>query len=491
MNQINPPQARCRAAAARRGITPPVGIYHRMWGAATHDRATGVHRPLLATVLGLEVCDGQPPLRRVIVGIDHCLMWHDDLDRLRNEVCQHAGVSPQELHIAFSHTHAAGLMDRSRAHLPGGELIGPYLDQLALTIADAVREVLGGLHEATVRYGAGRCNLAMNRDQWDAASNQFVCGLDPAAPTDDTLLVASVTALDGEPIATVVNYACHPTTLAWENTLISSDYVGALRDIVESATRGSCLFLLGACGDLGPREGFVGDTKVADRHGRELGYAVLSTLESLSPPRQCYQYRGPVVSGATLGDWRYEPLTAAAASAKSTWLHHDWTVDIPYLNGLPTLEQTRQELDHWSTAERQAQLAGEATQARDCRAQVERMQRQMIRIGQLPPGDAFSLPISLWRLGDGYWLFLEGEYYQQLQRALRAAFPGRPIIVATVVDGWRPAYLPTRETYGRGIYQEQVAILTPGCLEMVIDTVTAQFDAWDTSTASNATANNR
>ena len=35
-------------------ITPPVGIYHRMWGAATHDRATGVHKPLLATLLWLE-----------------------------------------------------------------------------------------------------------------------------------------------------------------------------------------------------------------------------------------------------------------------------------------------------------------------------------------------------------------------------------------------------------------------------------------------------
>ena len=33
----------------RRDTTPPSGIYARMWGAATHDLATGVHRPLSAT----------------------------------------------------------------------------------------------------------------------------------------------------------------------------------------------------------------------------------------------------------------------------------------------------------------------------------------------------------------------------------------------------------------------------------------------------------
>src|SRR6266850_1110918 len=48
--QVDTPQSRCRFALAWADITPPVGIYHRMWGAAKHERATGVHRPLRATV---------------------------------------------------------------------------------------------------------------------------------------------------------------------------------------------------------------------------------------------------------------------------------------------------------------------------------------------------------------------------------------------------------------------------------------------------------
>ena len=52
-----------------RDVTPPVGIYHRMWGAATHDRSTGVHRPLTATALALSPLSGGPG--RVFVALDH------------------------------------------------------------------------------------------------------------------------------------------------------------------------------------------------------------------------------------------------------------------------------------------------------------------------------------------------------------------------------------------------------------------------------------
>ena len=46
---LDTPQSLCRFGIARCDITPPAGIYHRMWGAATHDRSTGIHRPLSAT----------------------------------------------------------------------------------------------------------------------------------------------------------------------------------------------------------------------------------------------------------------------------------------------------------------------------------------------------------------------------------------------------------------------------------------------------------
>ncbi|MFN8710055.1 MAG: hypothetical protein ACK50J_25575, partial [Planctomyces sp.] len=246
--RVQTPQSRCRAGVARRDITPPVGIYHRMWGAATHDRATGVHRPLLATVLvlcpsgelgsGSQVSPGNAVVPRrdvsipqmnddrvVILAIDHCLLWDEELRRLRDTICHRTLIPESCLQIAFSHTHAAGLMDRSRTALPGGELIGPYLDSLAITLAEAVQDAMLSLQPASIVYGTGSCSLAAHRDTWDAERKLFVCGYNPSGPTDSTVMIARVTDASGSPMAVLVNYACHPTTLAWDNTLISPDYI--------------------------------------------------------------------------------------------------------------------------------------------------------------------------------------------------------------------------------------------------------------------------
>jgi hypothetical protein len=479
MSHLNFPQARCSAGVSRRDITPPVGIYHRMWGAATHDRSTGVHRPLLATALVLESLDAAPSGRQVIVAIDHCLLRAGDMAQLRLAICRVTGTAENELQIAFSHTHGAGLMDRSRAALPGGNFIGPYLDRMAELISEAIEEAKSRIQLATIMYGLAHCDLATHRDFWDEASRQFVCGFNASGPTDSTLQLARIDDDAGKTISTVVNYACHPTTLAWDNTLISPDYIGAMRELVEQAHGGLCVFLQGASGDLGPREGYVGDPAVADRNGRRLGYAVLSALEAMPKAGMRYKYVGPVVSGATIGVWQDEPVGITEAEHHTAWRSRIWTLELPYRSDLPTVEQTEADFAQWQKAEEAARQADDAATARDCRAHVERMTRQLMRVAQLPPGERFPLSIRLWRLGNGYWLMLEGEYYHALQRTLRERFPAKPIVVATVVNGWRPAYLPTRETYGLGIYQEQVAVLAPGSLEAVIDAVSEQIANWE------------
>jgi hypothetical protein len=67
--------------------------------------------------------------------------------------------------------------------------------------------------------------------------------------------------------------------------------------------------------------------------------------------------------------------------------------------------------------------------------------------------------------GDAVWLFVPGEHYQSLQTSLRARFPGRPIVVVTLTGGWLPGYVPVAAAYGKGIYQESIALVAPGCAE--------------------------
>ena len=58
---------------------------------------------MLATALVLEAADGSDV--HAIVGIDHCLMWNEDMEVLQTAVCKATGLASEQLHIAFSHTH--------------------------------------------------------------------------------------------------------------------------------------------------------------------------------------------------------------------------------------------------------------------------------------------------------------------------------------------------------------------------------------------------
>lgn len=473
-SRVDTPQSRCRAGLARAEITPPVGIYHRMWGAALHDRATGVHRPLLATALWLEARDDAG--RLLVIGLDHCLLDRAEFTRIREKAGQAASIPPEDVFVSMSHTHGSAWMSRSRAHLPGGDLIGPYLDRLAETCAQLAAEAASRSQPATLVFGQSRCSLARHRDYWDERTRQFVCGFNPEGAADDTVALARVVSEAGQKtLGTVVNYACHPTTLAWENTLISPDYIGAMREVVEGHTGAPCLFLQGASGELGPLEGYVGDPAIADRNGRQLGFAALSGLEAIPAPGTCFEYAGPVVSGAILGTWNHRPLSDDASRANALWRTKRFTVELPYRLDLPTAEETRAELANWELEETAARMAGDAARISECRARAEQMTRQMSRLASLPPGRAYPLPLCIARMGGAIWVFTPAELYQSFQVTLREQFPDSSVLVATVTNDWQPGYIPPATSYGHGIYQEIIAATAPGSFEALTAEVVRQI----------------
>ena len=463
------PTSQLRVGFGRADTTPPVGIYHRMWGAARHDRASGVHRPLVGDVLafGALAGSGVELIRAYLDGVGLAQREHDDLVRILAEA---GGVSTDRVVVSYSHTHSGGVFYPDRIPLPGGKLIPAYLAQLGERLATACRQAVATLQPVVISYATGRCDLAANRDNWDEAFNGHVCGFNPDAPADDTVVVARLTDAAGKLFATLVNYACHPTTLAWDNSLISPDYVGAMRDVVETASSAPCIFAQGASGDLGPRHGFVGDTAIADKNGRQLGYAALSALQTLEPPLADFQYSGPVISGATIGVWANVPFDATRQAATSHFSGGSYLVELP-LKPRPEPAALRTEIAQWEARQKDADARGDAIAARDFGARAERARRWLGRLAALPAGPTFPFPYWVYRLGDAVWVTTGGEPYNLLQTSLRQRFPERTIVVSPLAGAGAAAYLLPRDRYGKGLYQEEPSSLAPGCLEMLIETI--------------------
>lgn len=430
-----PPSARVLTGVGRRDITPPVGIYARMWGAAKHDVSAGTHRPLSTTSLVIRAGRNAPPL--TLISVDLALLGDlggkDDERRMMAPLLEKLRLDPQRVMVNCTHTHGAPWTSLSRSSMPGGALLAPYLEQIAQAMYEATREALATVAPATFTWATGRCGLAANRDLTDPEprKKRIVCGYNPSIHADDTVLVGRVTRdTDDSMLATIVNYACHPTTLAWLNNLVSPDYIGAMREVVEGYGGGApCLFLQGASGELAPKHQYVGDPRVADGHGRRLGYATLEALESMLPPRQRLSYRGVVESGAPLAVWWPETFNPSREVAAVGF-------DVP----LPLKKMP-------APRELEKQLAA----CRD-RALRERLFRKLQIVKALGGGRTCPMRAWVWRVGGALFIAHCNEAYSCFQMELRKAFPDFAVVVMNVTGG-EMGYLSPPELYDQNIYQ--------------------------------------
>lgn len=438
----------CAVGVARRGVTPPVGIYARSWGAARHDVAEGVHRPLTVTTLVMRSLYADEPTLALVALDVGWFPYLPDERQMRSAVLNATGLDEDALLINFSHTHAGPYLNSQITDKPGAHFIEPYLNDLTGALVEAIIEARNAMRPAWITYGYGRCALAANRDFWAPDVGRYACGYNPATPADDTVLVARVTGEDGAIIAILVNYACHPTTLAWQNRLLSPDYVGAMRDTLESIYGAPCLFLYGAAGDLGPREGFVGDPAVADRNGRQLAYAAAAAIEALPPPASRFVYTGVVASGANLATWEYRPLDPADRARCAT-LRQQCAI-VP-LQRKPMLEP----------------IDPPGANRGDPIAEAEKASRRKWLQAALGDESVYPMTLWFWRLGDALLVACPNEAYAQMQIELRARFHHQPVLVLGCTNGTL-GYLPPRDAYGSGLYQEQQSPFLPGCLEQTI-----------------------
>jgi hypothetical protein len=443
---VSHPSFRGRIGISRVDITPPVGVYARNWGAATHDVASSIHRPLTLTVLTLAV-DSQD---ETLVLIDADLGWWktpETFHGFQSSLLKELSLQPSSLLFALTHTHAGPPLMEPDPSLPGGQQLTSWLEEVQQATVTAVGQAMSSQFDAILDWHVGRCGLATMRDLPDPrpGADRFVCGFNPQGQPDDTLFVGRVSDLTGKQHATLVNYACHPTTLAWDNTAISPDFIGAMRETVQSATGAPALFMQGASGDLAPRYQYVGDTAVADRHGRQLGFAALSTLHDMEPPGTQLVYDGTVESGAPLAVWRHQPL-AVGSDLRSLRT----TVELP--------------LKRWPAAE---ELERQRTACTE-RALEERLRRKRDIRRMTGDGAMYDLPVHAWRIGDAVLVGCCCEPYSQLQQDLRRRFPNRTILCMNLVNG-SIGYLPPTDLYDQEVYQVWQTPFDRGSLELTID----------------------
>jgi hypothetical protein len=439
-----PPSAFLKAGLSRRDINPPLGIRTSSWGASKSHVSTGLHNRITTTALVVFDAAG---LAQYLVTVDWG-WWQGKADDLavRGAVIKALGIQEDQLMLHLTHTHAGPTTASDVSHLQGGEFVAEYHAGTISNIVDACREAASNAVPAQITWAYGKCDLAVNRDL--PCGEIDVLGFNADVPADDTLTVGRVCDNDGEILGVIVNYPCHPTTLAWKNTKVSPDFVGEARDLIEARIKAPMLFLQGASGDLAPRDGYSGDTEVADKNGRILGFATLAVIEKMLTSGKSITFGGIVESGAVIGEWCEINFNGPSST-------HAIRLDIPVpLQKLPTIDELRQ---RWKDI--------------DEGARETRIDRAMkLRKGYIIEGAA-SHPVWIWAWGDAIVVAHPGEAYSYFQTQLRLRHPDRVILVLNCTNGPGYMYVPTPAAYKRLRYQAWQTLLAEGALEIITDQV--------------------
>ncbi len=239
-----------RAGIARVDITPDLPVEMGGYG-ARKGLSEGVHDRIFARAIAFESSGN----RLVMVSLD-LVGLGDAYESLQTAVLKEFGLKPEELLLAWTHTHSGPSpgLNRERAH-PNNI---SYTESLKLKLLKVVREAFNGMTPAHTAVGAGSSPVGASRRVLKADGSTRSGGAslarNPYGPTDKEVLVLKVTKPDGTPIAAVFDYATHNTSMGARNMQISGDVLGVAQQFVEKILGPNTLApaFVGAAGDINP-----------------------------------------------------------------------------------------------------------------------------------------------------------------------------------------------------------------------------------------------
>jgi hypothetical protein len=259
---------------AVRDITPSPGAH--LWGYRGRVKpAEGTLDPLFAKALVFQSGDDRVAILSLDLGR---VPANESCERIRGRAAE---IGVKYVFFAATHTHHGPVMENPDAS---------YMPFIEKEIFDTINEAAANSRPAKIGVARTFIDIAHNRRKIRDDGKCVMIWRNETrvetSPVDREALVVKLTDLDGAPLATLVNFACHPVVMGCSNYLYSADYVGELTRLVKEGTGAECVFLQGACGNINP---YLDKTPVESggveamlQVGRECADAVLAAYDAIN-----------------------------------------------------------------------------------------------------------------------------------------------------------------------------------------------------------------
>jgi hypothetical protein len=405
----------------------------------------GVHDDVSATALVLD--DGSS--RVAIVALDLLTINEHTAGAVRRL------LAPIEVVLCCSHTHSGPIAyadERSSRRSRG------FVAVLVDRIVAAVNDAAANLVPARIDFGESVAEVGINRRE-RGPDGRIEIGRNPDGACDRSVQVVGIWGDDGgsspRRLATLVNHACHGTTLGPSNLLVSADWIGSMRDRVEAELGGLVVFLQGAGANINPDV------------GREVGSPFDQTAE-------VGERVADAVLDAAAGGVEMLSAVPLRITRTDVWL--------------PTQADAITEQPPRTYIEPLLSVAG---LPRFAAPLVEPLLRR--RYPWRPTIEArngrWAVPmrVNALRIGDLGLVTFAAETFTEIGLAAKSASPATRTLFASVADGC-VSYLATAEAHAEGGYEVDVAPwayryparLAPEGAQLALDvTAAAMSSLWE------------
>ena len=405
-----------KAGAAVIDITPPPGL--AMSGfAARRLPAKGAHDTLTARAV---VIGDTAVVVADVIGIDAKMSA-----RIRQRCVLPAG----NVVVAALHNHGGPVSMAGRLGIAADPT---YLERLEDACVAAIDRAAASRRPATLSVGqGGDPGIARNRRH-------------PGGLVDASLPLLRIRGVDGDMIALVTAYACHPVVLAADNLIWTADYPHFVRMALEEACPGAvALFMTGCAGDA------------------NTGHSTHASISLGANPDRSFAAA--------------ERIGRAVAEAALASTEHALSGEVSARNGTVLLGFERRE--HEAPEDLEQSWRREAIDAEPARKSLLDFWVEWVRkIAPITP-EPLAVRVTVLDWCGVPVVALPGEIFAETALHIRAVFgPAKPAFVIGFADD-NPGYIPPKSEFVYGGYEVDEAhryyglpaTFAPGSAEAIVD----------------------
>ena len=396
-------------------ITPPIGVPMAGYSARMGS-AKEIHDDLYAKAIVFNDKDTKAALVRCdLIGLER-----DFVEETRRLIESETGIDRNNIMITCTHTHSGPITDSLIPDLDA------WMKVLSRKIKGAVIAANRNLKEAKIGFNRGSVEgIVINRRK-------------PGGPVDTEVGIIRIDDLAGNPMAVLINYACHAVVLGPDNLLISADYPGFVMNFVERNLGVPALFVNGACGDINPLDKLTvmrqkRKEDIYDRHG--------GTFEEA---KRLGNMIGAEAVKVFLGTETENDLELKVASRE---------IKIPLVD-LPSIDELKRMLEENENLFRKLVSEKDAAQAYRI-AMLIQYARSIIKYVESGE-NVRPTEIQVFRIGDGGLIALPGEIFVEIGLDIKKKSGLKHTFICELAND-AIGYVPTREAFKEPGYEVGVA----------------------------------